>query len=51
LRFDRDPPTLLGHCPKFDRIFILTASLSNLHSYIPLWDFNNGGVNKITITR
>jgi hypothetical protein len=27
MRTDKDPPTLLGQCPKFDRIFFLIASL------------------------
>jgi hypothetical protein len=27
MRIDRDPPTLLGQCPKFDQIFFLMAYL------------------------
>ena len=30
MRMDSHPPTLLGQCPKFEWIFILTASLNEL---------------------
>ena len=39
------PPSLLGHCPKFDRIFFLMASLSTFRFFqkkIKIW----GGVHK-----
>ena len=33
MRMVRHSPTLLGQCPKFDRIFVLAASLS-LYKYL-----------------
>jgi hypothetical protein len=44
MRINRQPPTLLGQCPKFDQIFFLTASLNTLFFFKKNLKIMGGGV-------